>query len=268
MQNQPQKSGLLFSQGCVLIPGLWKQALGRPLCHWRRRPRRCSGVRSIIHREGSTPVSQAAPADVVSDISMAMPGDGFERFRYFRGDLQRRALPQAFPADQMEELKPVSTSSSRCWAGMCSALGGTERRAAGPAVSSPVPEPQLHWSVPEPTGFRMRAGPHGALWPHTRETACVSCHQRTESLKCAAPVCRGRAPNAPSPSVELREAPFLPSCSRFCSKIRPADWPLCLRADEPDGGSWRDGGRANFTQNTQWDLSESGQLHEEEEHHI
>ncbi|KAL1267202.1 hypothetical protein QQF64_002877 [Cirrhinus molitorella] len=133
---------------------------------------------------------------------------------------------------------------------MCSALGGTERRAAGPAVSSPVPEPQLHWSVPEPTGFRMRAGPHGALWPHTRETACVSCHQRTESLKCAAPVCRGRAPNAPSPSVELREAPFLPSCSRFCSKIRPADWPLCLRADEPDGGSWRDGGRANFTQNT------------------
>ncbi|RXN19576.1 hypothetical protein ROHU_007234 [Labeo rohita] len=145
----------------------------------------------------------------------------------------------------------AKTSSSRCWAGMCSALGGTERRAAGPAVSSPVPEPQLHWSVPEPTGFRMRAGPHGALWPRTRETACVSCHQRAEPLKCAAPVCRGRAPNVPSPSVELREAPLLPSCSRFCSKIRPADWPLCCsRADEPDGGSWRDGRRANFTQNT------------------
>ncbi|KAK9968839.1 hypothetical protein ABG768_003140, partial [Culter alburnus] len=55
---------------------------------------------------------------------------------------------------------------------MCSALGGTERRAAGPAVSRPVPEPHLrvHWSVPEPTGFRMRTGPTlGALAPHQRD---------------------------------------------------------------------------------------------------
>ncbi|KAL0183280.1 hypothetical protein M9458_022655, partial [Cirrhinus mrigala] len=52
--------------------------------------------------------------------------------------------------------------SSRCWAGMCSALGGTERRAAGPAVSSPVPEPQLHWS--DESGAARRA-----LAPHQRD---------------------------------------------------------------------------------------------------
>lgn len=102
MQKEAQKSGLLFSQGRALIAGLWKQALGCLLCHWRRRPLCSSGVRSIIHREGSTPVSRAAPADVVPDISMAMPGDGFERLRYSGGDLQHRALPQAFPADRRE----------------------------------------------------------------------------------------------------------------------------------------------------------------------
>ncbi len=36
---------------------------------------------------------------------------------------------------------------------MCSALGGMERRA--------VPEPQIHWSVPEPTGFRGRTARFG-----------------------------------------------------------------------------------------------------------
>ncbi len=36
---------------------------------------------------------------------------------------------------------------------MCSALGGMERRA--------VPEPQIHWSVPEPTGFRARTARFG-----------------------------------------------------------------------------------------------------------
>lgn len=55
------------------------QVLGCPLCHWRRRPLRSSGVRSIIHREGSAPESQAALADVVSDSGGGEKASHFHR---------------------------------------------------------------------------------------------------------------------------------------------------------------------------------------------
>lgn len=115
--------------------GLCKQVLGCPLCHWRRRPLRSSGVRSIIHREGSTPESQAALADVVSDsggekklpISIAMPGDGFGRAREVQV-LQRwpsaQSSSQTIPSGRTEIrvnfvclLREIRLRSSVKWAG-------------------------------------------------------------------------------------------------------------------------------------------------------
>lgn len=84
MQYAKQASELCGAPALLLIlhssgSGLWKQVLGCPLCHWRRRPLRSSGVRSIIHREGSTPESQGALADVVSDSGGKKKASHFHR---------------------------------------------------------------------------------------------------------------------------------------------------------------------------------------------
>ncbi len=172
---------------------------------------------------------------------------------------------------------------------MCSALGGMERR----AVSSPVPEPQLHWSVPEPTGFRGRTARFGPA-PERQVRDPTGFRNRTVASTPHPSACRLRLQLLMCLNNSMCQLPSASGATQVCSSSLPRTGPKGGAAARGSASTIllsllfkNQAGRLAFVfvgrraglrklawrrpcqfyaKHTQWALSASGHLNEEEEH--